>query len=143
MPSSLIRDLLRSKDATGKAIREVILNHVLSQVREAIWTFRQPRPGGVAETSVPHTHQEVQSRPHMPCPTYPRLLTARGPVSRRVETMVGAVELARPSFYCQVCRAGPYPLDAALSLSAGRIQLDGQPAVAAWVTEFPDDTAAT
>src|SRR5262245_25402089 len=30
MPSSLIRDLFRSKDATGEAIREVILDHILS-----------------------------------------------------------------------------------------------------------------
>src|SRR5215217_6739185 len=115
----------------------------LSQVSEAIWTLRQQLTGGVAETIVQHTHQEVQSRPHMPCPTCARLLTARGPVSRRVETMVGAVELARPYFYCQVCREGTYPLDAALSLSAGRIQLDVQQAVADVVTELPYDTAAT
>jgi hypothetical protein len=115
----------------------------LSQVSEAIWTLRQQLTGGVAETIVQHTHQEVQSRPHMPCSTCARLLTARGPVSRRVETMVGAVELARPYFYCQVCREGTYPLDAALSLSAGRIQLDVQQAVADVVTELPYDTAAT
>src|SRR5204863_9847083 len=36
-----------------------------------------------------------------------------------------------------------YPLDAALSLSAGRIQLDVQQAVADVVTELPYDTAAT
>jgi hypothetical protein len=62
----------------------------------------------------------------MPCPTCARLLTARSPVSRRVETMVGAVELARPYFSCRVCRAGTYPLDDALRLNAGRIQLDVQ-----------------
>src|SRR5215470_10450844 len=39
MPSSLIRDLLRSKDATGKAIREVILNHIL----RGVWLMRMRR----------------------------------------------------------------------------------------------------
>jgi hypothetical protein len=83
---------------------------------------------------VQHTHQEEQSRQHMPCPTCARLLTARGPVSRRVETMVGAVELARPSFSCRVCSEGTSPLDDKLHVRAGRIQLDVQQAVADVVT---------
>jgi Uncharacterised protein family (UPF0236) len=115
----------------------------LGQVSETIWALRQQLTGGLAETIVQHTHQEAQSRQQMPCPTCARLLTARGPVSRCVETMVGAVELARPYFYCRVCREGTYPLDDALSLSAGRIQLDVQQAVADVVTELPYDTAAT
>ena len=54
-----------------------------------------------------------------------------------------AVELERPYFYCRVCREGTYPLDDALRLSAGRIQLDVQQAVADVVTELPYETAAT
>jgi Uncharacterised protein family (UPF0236) len=115
----------------------------LGQVSETIWALRQQLTGGLAETIVQHTHQEEQSRQHMPCPTCARLLTARGPVSRRVETMVGAVELARPYFYCRVCREGTYPLDDKLHVSAGRIQLDVQQAVADVVTELPYETAAT
>ena len=65
----------------------------LGQVSETIWALRQQLTGGLAETIVQHTHPEAQSRQPMPCPTCARLLTARGPVSRRVETMVGAVEL--------------------------------------------------
>jgi hypothetical protein len=56
--------------------------------------------------------------------------------------MVGAVELARPYFYGRVCREGTYPLDDRLHVSAGRIQLDVQQAVADVVTELPYDTAA-
>jgi Uncharacterised protein family (UPF0236) len=115
----------------------------LGQVSETIWALRQQLTGGLAETIVQHTYQEEQSRQHMPCPTCARLLTARGPVSRRVETMVGAVELARPYFYCRVCSEGPYPLDDKLHMSAGRIQLDVQQAVADVVTELPYETAAT
>ena len=115
----------------------------LGQVSETIWALRQQLTGGLAETIVQHTHQEEQSRQHMPCPTCARLLTARGPVSRRVETMVGAVELARPYFYCRVCSEGTYPLDDKLHVSAGRIQLDVQQAVADVVTELPYETAAT
>jgi Uncharacterised protein family (UPF0236) len=115
----------------------------LGQVSETIWALRQHLTGSLAETIVHHTHPEAQSRQPMPCPTCARLLTARGPVCRRVETMVGAVELERPCFYCRVCREGTYPLDAALRLSAGRIQLDVQRAVADVVTELPYETAAT
>ena len=115
----------------------------LGQVSETIWALRQQLTGGLAETLVQHTHQEEQSRQHMPCPTCARLLTARGPVSRRVETLVGAVELARPYFYCRVCSEGTYPLDDKLHMSAGRIQLDVQQAVADVVTELPYETAAT
>jgi hypothetical protein len=64
-------------------------------------------------------------------------------VHRRVETMVGAVELERPYFYCRRCRHGTYPLDEALGLSPGCIQLDVQQAAAELVIEVPYETDAT
>ena len=109
----------------------------LGQVSEPIGALRQQLTGGIAETIVHHTSHEAMRQQQMPCPTGARLWTARGPVSRRVETRVGAVELARPYFYCRVCCEGTYPLDEVLRLSAGRIQLDGQQAVADVVTELP------
>ena len=115
----------------------------LGQVSAAIWALRQQLTGGVAETIVHHTHQEEQRRQHMPCPTCARLLPARGPVHRCVETMVGAVELERPYFYCRGCRAGTYPLDEVLGVQAGRMQHDVQQAAVDLVTEVPYETAST
>src|SRR5262249_44723995 len=115
----------------------------LGQVSETIWALRQQLTGGVAETIVQHTHQEERSRPYRSCPTCERLLTARGPVHRCVETMVGAVELARPYFYCRVCREGTYPLDEVLGLRAGRMQRDVQQAAVDLATELPYETAST
>src|SRR5512145_903675 len=92
---------------------------------------------------VQHTHQEEQHRPHMPCPTCARRLTARGPVHRCVETMVGTIELERPYFYCPGCREGSYPLDEVLDVSAGRIQRDVQQAAVDLATELPYETAST
>src|SRR5512145_830743 len=92
---------------------------------------------------VQHTHQEEQHRPHMPCPTCARRLTARGPVHRCVETMVGTIELERPYFYCPGCREGSYPLDEVLDVSAGRIQRDVQQAAVDLATEVPYETAST
>jgi uncharacterized protein UPF0236 len=115
----------------------------LGQVSETVWTLRQQLTSGVAETIVQHTHHKEQHRPHMPCPTCARLLTARGPVHRCVETMVGTIKLERPYFYCLGCRAGTYPLDEALDVCAGRIQRDVQQAAVDLATEVPYETAST
>jgi hypothetical protein len=61
----------------------------LGQVSETIWALRQQLTGGVAETIVHQTHLEDQHRPYRPGPTCARLLPARGPVHRCVETLVG------------------------------------------------------
>jgi hypothetical protein len=70
------------------------------------------------------------------------LLKARTPVPRSVETMVGAVELARPYFYCRLCGCDLSPLDDVLGLRAGRLQRDVQQAAAQLVTEVPYAMAA-
>jgi hypothetical protein len=115
----------------------------LSEVSETIRALRQQLTGGLAETIVQHTHPEEQSRAHLTCPTCKRLLAARGPVHRRVETMIGGMEFERPYFYCRVCHQGHYPLDDALGLSAGCIQRDVQQATAQLVTELPYETSST
>jgi Uncharacterised protein family (UPF0236) len=114
----------------------------LGQVSETIWTLRQQLTGGVAETIVHQTHPEERCRQQMPCPTCARLLSARGPVQRCVETLVGVVALERPYFYCQVCRMGTSPLDEALGLRAGRMQPDVQQAAVDLATEVPYETAS-
>jgi Uncharacterised protein family (UPF0236) len=111
-------------------------------VSETIWALRQQLTGGVAETIVHQTHHEEQGRPQMPCPTCTRLLPARGPVPRCVETLGGPVELERPYFYCPVCRAGSYPLDDVLDVRAGRMQPDVHQAAVDLATEVPYETAS-
>jgi hypothetical protein len=114
----------------------------LGQVSATIWALRQQLTGGVAETIVHETYYEEQCRSQMPCPTCARLLPARGPVPRCVETMVGRVELERPYFYCQGCHAGSYPLDEVLGVGPGRMQPDVQQAAVDLATEVPYETAS-
>jgi hypothetical protein len=114
----------------------------LSQVSATIWALRQQLTGEVAETIVHQTHDEERRRQQMSCPTCARLLSARGSVPRCVETMVGAVELERPYFYCSVCRVGTYPLDEVLEVRAGRMQPDVQQAAVDLATEVPYETAS-
>ena len=115
----------------------------LVEVSETIRALRQQLTGGLAETIVQHTHPEEQSRAHLTCPTCARLLAARGPVHRRVETMMGGLAFARPYFSCRVCHQGNDPLDDALGLSAGGIQRDVPQATAHLVTAWPSETSST
>jgi hypothetical protein len=115
----------------------------LAQVSETIWALRPQLTGGVAQTLIEPTHQEEQRRQFLQCTTCAHLLRARPVVSRTVETMLGAIELARPSFSCRHCHRGRYPLDAVLGWHAGRLQLDVQQAAADLAIALPLATAAT
>jgi hypothetical protein len=96
----------------------------LTQVTETVWHLRQALTGGLTETLVAHAHQSEYTRKQSHCPQCNCLLTARAPVPRTVETLVGPVQLERPYFYCRTCCVGVYPLDEVLGLTAGRTQLD-------------------
>jgi Uncharacterised protein family (UPF0236) len=113
----------------------------LAQVTETVWHLRQALTGSLSETIVEHTHRGEYTRQQTRCPQCDRRLTARDPVRRTVETLVGSVHLERPYCYCPACHVGLYPLDDALGLLPGRIQLDVQKATAKLVTEVPYDEA--
>jgi len=113
----------------------------LSQVTETVWNLRQALTGGLTEAIVEHAHRGEHTRQQSRCPQCDRLLKARAPVQRTVETLVGLVHLERPYFYCSACRVGLSPLDEVLGLSPGRTQLDVQKAAAKLVTEVPYDEA--
>ena len=109
----------------------------LAQVTETVWNLRQELTGGLTETIVAHAHRGESTRQQTRCPPCDRGVTARAPVSRTVETMVGAVQRARPSFSCRPCRCGVSPLDAAWELAPGRTQRDVPKAAVQLVTEVP------
>jgi hypothetical protein len=81
----------------------------LAQVTETMWNLRQALTGGLTETIVKHTQRGEYTRQQTSCAQCGRLLTAHAHVARTVETMVGALQLERPYFYCRVCRDGVYP----------------------------------
>src|SRR5215813_1611609 len=113
----------------------------LAQVTETMWNLRQRLTGGLTEAIVEHAHRGEHTRQQSRCPQCERLLKARAPVQRTVETLVGLVQLARPYFYCPACHTGLYPLDEVLGLSPGRTQLDVQKAATKLATEVPYDEA--
>jgi hypothetical protein len=113
----------------------------LPEVTATVWDLRQQLTGGITETIVKSAHEDERQRTQASCPRCAQVLKVQAHVGRTVETMVGPVELERPSFYCRACRAGLYPLDDALGLVAGCQQLDMHHAAAQLVTEVPYDTA--
>jgi Uncharacterised protein family (UPF0236) len=113
----------------------------LAAITETVWGLRQELTGGLTETIVKHVHLREHTRQQSRCPQCARLLKARDPVRRTVETLVGSIQLERPYFYCPACHVGLYPLDEVLGVSPGRIQLDVQKAAAKVVTEVPYDEA--
>ena len=113
----------------------------LAQVSETVWTLRPALTGGLTETIVAHTHRQEDTRQQTPGAPGGRLLTARTPVARTVETMVGPVTVERPSLYCRTCREGPSPVDAVLGVVAGCPQLAIPHAAVPLATEVPSDTA--
>jgi Uncharacterised protein family (UPF0236) len=113
----------------------------LAHVTETVWNLRQALTGSLTATIVEHAHRGEHTRQQSRCPRCDRVLQARGPVRRTVETLVGVVQLERPYFYCPACRVGQYPLDEVLGLSPGRTQLDVQKAAIKLVTEVPYDEA--
>src|SRR6266446_10176991 len=64
----------------------------LAQVTEMVWNLRQELTGGLTQTIIEHTHLGEHIRKQVPCPKCTRLLKARSPVQRTVETLVGPVE---------------------------------------------------
>ena len=66
----------------------------LAQVTETVWNLRQALTGGLTEAIVEHAHRGEHTRQQSRCPQCDRLLKARDPVQRTVETLVGLVQLS-------------------------------------------------
>jgi len=114
----------------------------LEQLVQEVFAIRHELTGMIAETLVEQKHAQIVEQQTMLCPRCGRLLHARGPHNRTVETMVGPVRLTRPYFYCLRCQEGFYPLDETLQLSEHRKQWDMQKAVASLTAEVPYETAS-
>jgi hypothetical protein len=113
----------------------------LEQITRTVWEVRQALTGSLAQTLVAQRYRTEQQQQHASCPECGRQVAARGVVSRTVETVVGAVELSRPYFYCVPCGQGFAPLDATLGVAPGRKQFDIQQAAAKLAAEVPYETA--
>lgn len=126
-------------DSVEEQVKEA--NPTLEQIARALWERRQELMGSVTQGLVEQRYRAEQGQQSAPCPQCGRPVAARAMLSRTVETLVGAMELARPYFYCVPCGQGFSPLDAALGLAAGRKQFDIQQAAARLVAEVPYETA--
>jgi hypothetical protein len=114
----------------------------LEQITRAVWGQRHGLTGGLVEALVAQRYGKEQTQQQASCPQCGRSVTARRVVRRRVETVVGEIELPRPYFYCLPCGQGFAPLDATLGIAPGHKQFDLQQAAAKLTAEVPYETAA-
>jgi hypothetical protein len=100
----------------------------LEELTQAIFVLCQEVTQAVTEGVVEYVHWGAVAQRTTPCPRCGQRLSARGPQERTVETLVGAIRLRRPYFYCESCQRGSVPLDTALALTGRRKQSDVQKA---------------
>ncbi len=113
----------------------------LEQMTRAVWELRQELTGSLTAALVQQRYGAEHAQRTAPCPPCGQPVAARAVVSRTVATVVGSVELDRPSCYCRPCGQGFFPLDAALGVAAGRKQFDLPQAAAKLAAAVPYDTA--
>lgn len=113
----------------------------LEELTQAVFALRQELTQAVTEGLVEQTHRALVEQRTAACPLCGQTLSARGPQERTVETLVGAIRLQRPYFYCERCQLGTAPLDEALQLTERRKQPDVQRAAVRLTKEVPYETA--
>lgn len=113
----------------------------LEQLTQAVFALRQELTQEVTEGLVEQAHRAAMEQRTAACPQCGQTLSARGPQERTVETLVGALRLRRPYFYCERCQRGTTPLDEALQLTERRKQPDVQKAAVQLTKEVPYETA--
>jgi hypothetical protein len=117
------------------------LKPTLAELTEAVFALRQELTQAVTEGLVEHAHRATLEQRTAACPQCGQTLSARSPQDRTVETLVGAIRLRRPYFYCERCQLGTTPLDEALQVSERRKQPDVQKAAVKLTKEVPYETA--
>jgi hypothetical protein len=113
----------------------------LEQLTQAVFALRQELTQAVTESLVEQRHQAVVEQRTAVCQQCGQTLSTRGPQERTVETLVGAIRLRRPYFYCERCQLGTAPLDELLQVTARRKQPDVQRAAVKLTKEVPYETA--
>jgi hypothetical protein len=113
----------------------------LEELTQAVFALRQELTQAVTEGLVEQTHRALLEQRTAICPRCGQTLSARGPHARTVETLVGAIRLQRPYFYCERCQCGTTPLDEVLQVTERRKQPDVQKAAVRLTKEVPYETA--
>jgi hypothetical protein len=113
----------------------------LEELTAAVLALRQELTQAVTEGLVEQAHRAALEQRTAVCSQCRQTLSARSLQERTVETLVGAVRLRRPYFYCEPCQRGTAPLDELLQVTGRRKQPDVQRAAVKLTQEVPYATA--
>ena len=132
-------------DFLDERLDEIDKGSIMDQLEDitgAIFRNKSSILGHLVLGFIKKNHADLLEQEFCKCPICGKLLRARGKVKRSLESLVGALDLYRPYFYCDRCHKGHYPLDEALGLSDSPKQYDVQD-VEAWLSsELPFETAS-
>ena len=109
----------------------------LMEITAAMSQERSGLTAALVEAFVERRHGHFLAQEEAACPKCKGLLRARAVSFAHGGTLLGAVTLERPYFYCVSCHHGFYPLDEALGLSGQRKQWDVQQAGVKLGLEMP------
>lgn len=115
----------------------------ITDISKSLFSNRSEIMGQAALALIEKEYGYLLEQEYCQCPICDKQIKARSQkIKRKIETLVGPVELKRPYFYCVKCSFGFYPLDDALGLSNREAQSDIQE-LEAWLgAEMPYETAA-
>jgi hypothetical protein len=113
----------------------------LEQLTQAVFALRQEWTQAVTEGVVEQAYRAAMEQRPVACPQCGQMWSARSPQERTVETLVGAIRLRRPYFYCERCPLGTTPLDEARHVTERRKPPDVPKAAVQWTQEVPYETA--
>jgi hypothetical protein len=113
----------------------------LEELTQVVLALRQELTQAMTEGWLEQAHRAGLEQRTAVCPQCGQTMSARGPQKRTVETLVGAIHLQRPYFYCTRCQHGTAPLDEVLQLTERRKQPDVQQAAVKLTREVPYETA--
>jgi hypothetical protein len=81
----------------------------LTQLTEVVFRLREEWTQVVTEALLQQAYAAEQEQETARCPVCSQMLRARKNEERVVETIVGALSVNRPYFYCGTCRQGGSP----------------------------------
>ena len=132
----------KKEELEKKSEGEKKKKYTLDEISQAVFEMRGELTGMITQSMMMEIHKKDLNQESMVCPHCKRILKSRELEKRTVETMVGAVNMERPYFYCTKCKEGFCPSDQSIGLSKRKKQWDIQKAGVRLAVELPYETAS-
>ena len=114
----------------------------LKEMSDLFQDKKQEIASSMLQEFIQGKYASLLEQTHADCSQCGKTIRKQNDSSRIVETLLGAVEICRPYFYCRDCKLGFSPLDQELEFSPRRKQDDLQQIALEFVAEMPFERAS-